>query len=159
LTYGLPSSALSSNVSSLSGWAVARGFLGQCPPSKKKEGTGGAAEAVVGDASHGGWGKAGGCSQPSWHRHASRDRQKETNTVSCRSAWQFGVGSGRPSGSRWQKGSQRECQFRNCSPGYMEQAPSRGHKASPHSGLGVGCGLCPSSKSCAGRVHVRRCGA
>jgi len=28
----------------------------------------------------------------------------------------------------------------------MEQAPSRGHKASPQSGLGVGCKRCFSSK-------------
>ena len=28
----------------------------------------------------------------------------------------------------------------------MEQAPSRGHDASPQSGLGVGCNLCSSSK-------------
>ena len=33
------------------------------------------------------------------------------------------------------------CQVRNYSPGYMEQTPSRGHKASPQSGLVVGCEL------------------
>ena len=35
---------------------------------------------------------------------------------------------------------------RSLSPGYMEQAPSRGHEASPQSGLGVGCKLCSISK-------------
>ena len=32
----------------------------------------------------------------------------------------------------------RQVQVRNYSPGYMEQALSRGHEASPQSGLGVG---------------------
>jgi hypothetical protein len=36
------------------------------------------------------------------------------------------------------------------SPGCMEQAPNRGHEASPQSWMGVGCKLCPSSKSCVG---------
>ena len=47
----------------------------------------------------------------------------------------------------------------NCSPGYMEQAPSRGHEASPQSGLGVGCKLYPSSKKLPGlsvRAQARR---
>ena len=39
---------------------------------------------------------------------------------------------------------------KNYSPGYMEQAPSRGHEASPQSGLGVGCMLCSSSKKLRG---------
>ena len=37
-------------------------------------------------------------------------------------------------------------QVKDYSPGYMEQAPSRGHEASPQSGLGVSCKLCTSSK-------------
>ena len=37
-------------------------------------------------------------------------------------------------------------QVRNYSPGYMEQAKSRGHEASPQSGLGMGCKLLSSSK-------------
>ena len=41
-------------------------------------------------------------------------------------------------------------QVKNYSPGYMEQAPSRGHEASPQSGLGVGCKLCSSSKKLRG---------
>ena len=36
------------------------------------------------------------------------------------------------------KGLLAAIQVRNYSPGYMEQAPSRGHEASPQSGLGVG---------------------
>ena len=47
---------------------------------------------------------------------------------------------------------------RSYSPGYMEQAPSRGHEASTQSGLGVGCKLCSSSKSFVGWVYVRRHG-
>ena len=35
-------------------------------------------------------------------------------------------------------------------PGYMEQAPSRGHEASPQIGLGVGCKLCSSRKKLSG---------
>ena len=35
-------------------------------------------------------------------------------------------------------------------PGYMGQVPSRGHEASPQSGLGVGCKLCSSSKKMRG---------
>ena len=45
------------------------------------------------------------------------------------------------------------------SPGYMEQVPSRGHEASPQSGLGVGCKLHSSSKKLRGlgvRALVRR---
>ena len=41
----------------------------------------------------------------------------------------------------------------------MEQAPSRGHEASPQSGLGVGCKLCSSSKKLRGlsvRAQARR---
>jgi len=41
-------------------------------------------------------------------------------------------------------------QVTNYYPGYMEQAPSRGHGASPQSGLGVGCKLCSSSKELRG---------
>ena len=41
-------------------------------------------------------------------------------------------------------------QVKNYSPGYMEQAPSRGHEASPQSVLGVGCKLCSSSKKLRG---------
>ena len=41
-------------------------------------------------------------------------------------------------------------QVKNYSPGYMEQAPSRGHEASPQSGLGVGCKWCSSSKKLRG---------
>ena len=47
-------------------------------------------------------------------------------------------------------------QARNCSPGYMEQAPSRGHEASPQSRMGAGCKLCSSSKQLRGlsiRAH------
>ena len=36
------------------------------------------------------------------------------------------------------------------SPGYMKQAPSRGHEASPQNGLGMGCRLCSSSKKLRG---------
>ena len=43
-------------------------------------------------------------------------------------------------------------QVRNCTLGYMEQAPSSGHEASPQSGLGVGYKRCSScalgSNSC-----------
>ena len=39
-----------------------------------------------------------------------------------------------------------DSQVKNYSPGYMDQAPSRGHEASPQSGLGVGCKLFSSSK-------------
>ena len=48
---------------------------------------------------------------------------------------------------------------KNYPPGYMEQAPSRGHKASPQIGLGVGCKLCFSSKQLRGlsaRAQARR---
>ena len=41
-------------------------------------------------------------------------------------------------------------QVKNYSPGYMGQAPSRGHDASPQSGLGVGCKRCSSSKKLRG---------
>ena len=44
------------------------------------------------------------------------------------------------------KAEQGKSQVRNYSPGYTGQAPSRGHEASPQSGLGVGCMLCSSSK-------------
>ena len=50
---------------------------------------------------------------------------------------------------------------RNYSPGNMEQAPSRGHEASPQSGLGVGCKRCSSSKKLRGlgvRAQARRIG-
>ena len=50
-------------------------------------------------------------------------------------------------------------QVKNYSPGYMEQAPSRDHEASPQSGLGVGCKLCSSSKKVRGlsvRAQPRR---
>jgi len=53
----------------------------------------------------------------------------------------------------------KSSQVRNYSPGYMEQAPSRGHGASPQSGLGVGCMLCSSSKELRGlsvRAQARR---
>ena len=36
-------------------------------------------------------------------------------------------------------------QVKNYSPKYMEQAPSRGHEASPQNGLGAGCKLCSSN--------------
>ena len=52
-------------------------------------------------------------------------------------------------------------QVKNCSLGYMEQAPSRGHEASPQSGLGVGCKLCSSSKNLRGlyvSAQARRMG-
>ena len=56
-------------------------------------------------------------------------------------------------------------QARNCSSGYMEQARSRGHEASPQSGLGVGCKMCSSSKkaaraecTCAGVAQKHRAG-
>ena len=48
------------------------------------------------------------------------------------------------------KGDAGGGQVKNCSPGYVEQAPSRGHEASPQSGLGVGCKLCSSSKQLRG---------
>ena len=37
----------------------------------------------------------------------------------------------------------------------MEQASSRGHEASPQSGLGVGCKQCSSSKKLLGGLSVR----
>ena len=45
----------------------------------------------------------------------------------------------------------RASQVKNHSPGNMEQASSRGHEASPQSGLGVGCELYSSSKKPRGR--------
>ena len=50
---------------------------------------------------------------------------------------------------------ERSSQVRNCSPGYMEHAPSsnaasRGHEASLQSGLDVGCKLYSSSKKLRG---------
>ena len=55
-------------------------------------------------------------------------------------------------------------QVKNYSPGYMEQASSRGHEASPQSGLSVQATSCaPAAKSCAGWVDqpswVRRADA
>jgi hypothetical protein len=52
-----------------------------------------------------------------------------------------------------------DSQVKNYSPGYMDQAPSRGHGASPQSGLGVSCKLCSSSKKLRGlgvRAQARR---
>ena len=50
----------------------------------------------------------------------------------------------------------RGSQVKNYSPGYMEQAPSRGHEASPQSGLRMGFNLCSSSKkNCEDWVYVR----
>ena len=46
--------------------------------------------------------------------------------------------------------SESPSQVTNYSPGYMGQAPSRGHEASPQSGLGVGCRQCPSSNELRG---------
>ena len=48
------------------------------------------------------------------------------------------------------KAEQGKSQVRNYSPEYTGQAPSRGHEASPQSGLGVGCMLCSSSKKLRG---------
>ena len=53
----------------------------------------------------------------------------------------------------------RSSQVKSYSLGYMEQAPSRGHEASPQSGLGVGCKLCSSNKKLRGlsvRAQARR---
>jgi len=50
---------------------------------------------------------------------------------------------------------------KNYSPGNMEQVPSRGHEASPQSGLGVGCKRRSSSKKLNGlsvRAQARRIG-
>ena len=52
-------------------------------------------------------------------------------------------------------------QVKDHSPGYLEQAPSRGHEASPQSGLGVDCmlAICSSSKKLRGlglRAQARR---
>ena len=47
----------------------------------------------------------------------------------------------------------------NCSPGYMEQAPSRGHGASPQSGLGVGWEAAKAECTCAGAAHKQEVGA
>ena len=44
----------------------------------------------------------------------------------------------------------RASQVKNYSPEYMEHAPSRGHEASPQSGLGVGCKLRSSGKKLRG---------
>ena len=43
-----------------------------------------------------------------------------------------------------------QVKVKNYSPGYMEQATSRGHEASPQSGLGGGCKLRSSSKKLRG---------
>ena len=54
---------------------------------------------------------------------------------------------------------QESSQVKNYSPGNMEQASSRGHEASPQSGLGVGCKRCSSSKKLRGlsvRAQARR---
>ena len=58
------------------------------------------------------------------------------------------------------KPSHKSSQVNSYSPGYMEQAPSKGHEASPYSGLGVGCKLFSGSKkaawarcTCAGAAH------
>ena len=50
-------------------------------------------------------------------------------------------------------------QVKYYAPGYMEQAPSRGHEASSQSVLGVDCRLCSSSKKLCGlsvRAQARR---
>ena len=50
-------------------------------------------------------------------------------------------------------------QVKNYSPGYMEQAPSKGHGANPQSEKGVGCKVCSSSIKLRGldvRAHARR---
>ena len=44
---------------------------------------------------------------------------------------------------------------RHYPPGYVEQAPTRGHDARSQSGLGVGCKLCSSSKMLRGREKER----
>jgi hypothetical protein len=68
----------------------------------------------------------------------------------CRMAWSR-------AGGLWLSG-----QVRNYSPGFMEQAPSRGNEAIPHSGLGASYRPCSSSKkaarvecTCAGAAHKR----
>ena len=43
-------------------------------------------------------------------------------------------------------------QVKNNSPGNTEQAPSRGHKASPQSGLDMGFKRCSSSKELRGLI-------
>ena len=44
----------------------------------------------------------------------------------------------------------KSSQVKNYSPGCIEQAPSRGHEASPQSGLGAGCMLFSNSKKLRG---------
>ena len=46
-------------------------------------------------------------------------------------------------------------QGNNYSAGYMEQAPSKGHEASPQRGLGVCCKGCSSSKKNLRRLSAR----
>ena len=51
-----------------------------------------------------------------------------------------------------------EAKIKSYSPRYMEQAPIRGHEASPQSGLGVGCELFSSRKKLRVRALARRIG-
>ena len=53
----------------------------------------------------------------------------------------------------------KSSQVKNYSPGNMEKASSRGHEASPQSGLGVGCKRCSSSKKRAQPSKIRRADA
>ena len=59
------------------------------------------------------------------------------------------------------KAGSKSSEVRNYSQGYIEQAPRRGHEASPQSGLVLGCMLCSSSKKLRGlgvRTQARSTG-
>ena len=74
-------------------------------------------------------------------RDAPKERQKRASAEPA-TAEDKTVGRGRR--------DNRVKEVKNYSLGNMEQAPSRSNEASPQSGLGVGCKLCSSRKSCAG---------
>ena len=58
---------------------------------------------------------------------AAREEMREEGASAAAAQQPGGAGTGKS----------RPRQVKNYSPGYMEQAPSRGHEASPQSGLGV----------------------
>ena len=97
------------------------------------------------------------CAGQSWSREPSfllpwRDFRS--------TGFQYTAGAHNPPPSPlWVLEQVESSQVKNYSPGYMEQAPSSGHQASPQSGLDVGCRLCSSSKKLRGldlRAQARR---
>ena len=74
--------------------------------------------------------------------HAAKSKSQELIGLSWSRGGSTCASSLRPGRYLDTQSSQK---VRNYSPGYMEQAPSRGHEASPQSGLGVGCNLYSSS--------------